>query len=256
MNDRVINADAGKSLTLGIMQPYFFPYLGYFQLVAATDKLVVYDNCQYIKGGWVNRNRLLQLNGSVYYITVPLKRHSYKSLISEVHIYDGVDWRKNILGSIRQNYARARFFKDIYSLVESVLMHNYETISQLNIVSISEICRILGIKTEIVFSSDRYQCVEEEIKEGEYDCKPMVKRVLSICKIEQADHYLNAIGGTNLYSKEFFSENGIKLEFVKTNDVSYTQLKEGFEPNLSILDVLMNEGVERTKVLLGEYSLV
>lgn len=256
MNDRVITADAGNSLTLGIMQPYFFPYLGYFQLIAAADKLVLYDNCQFIKGGWVNRNRLLQHNGSVHYITVPLKRHSHKALISEVRIYDGIDWRKSILANIRQNYSKADFFKDIYPVVESVLMHNYETISQLNIASISEICRIIGINTEIVFSIDRYKSVEEEVEKSEYDCKPMVKRILSICKIERADHYLNAIGGTKLYSQEFFASNGIKLEFVKTNDISYTQMNDEFVPNLSILDVLMNAGAERTKMLLGEYSLV
>lgn len=256
MNNQIISTGTLRPVTLGIMQPYFFPYLGYYQLLAACDRLVIYDNCQYIKQGWVNRNRLLKNNGEVTYITVPLKRHTHKSLINEVQIYNETDWRKKILTTIRQNYFKANYFNEIYSMLQSILLQEYEKISQLNRVSISEICRILEIKTEIIFSSDRYAKVEDEIKSGGFDCKPMVKRVLSICEIEQANHYLNAIGGTELYSKELFYENGVRLEFVKRDNISYRQLNEGFVPDLSIIDILMNAGVERTKMLLKEYSLV
>lgn len=256
MNNQITGAGNLIPMTLGIMQSYFFPYLGYYQLIAASDKLVIYDNCQYIKQGWVNRNRLLKNNGEVTYITVPLKKHSHKALINEIQIYNDIDWRKKILATIKQNYSKANYFNEIYLLLQSILLQEYDTISHLNRVSISEICRILEIKTEIIFSSEKYAKVEEEIKSGNYDCKPMVKRVLSICEIEQANHYLNAIGGTELYSKELFYKNGVRLEFVKRDNISYPQLNEGFVPDLSIIDILMNVGAERTKMLLKEYRLV
>jgi len=256
MNSESNISELRRPFTLGIMQPYFFPYIGYFQLIAAVDRLVLYDSCQYIKGGWVNRNRLLQFKGEDFYITVPLKRHSYKILISEACIYNGFNWHEKILLSIRQNYTRAPYFREVYPVLENLFACSYDSISHLNIISITEICRLLDIRTELIPSLDRYRSVEESVKRGQYACKPMVKRVISICQMEGADNYINAIGGQELYQKETFTQNGINLGFLRTNEISYKQMNRRFCPNLSIIDVLMNVGVEATKTLLKEYQVV
>ena len=139
-------------MNVGIMQPYFFPYIGYFQLINAVDKFVFYDNCQYIKGGWINRNRLLQCGGEDFYITVPLKKHSYTILISQVEIYNGVDWRRKILLSMRQNYKRAPFYGEIYPIIENLFSHSYDSISILNSDTITAVCKLLDITTELISS--------------------------------------------------------------------------------------------------------
>jgi hypothetical protein len=242
-------------MNVGIMQPYFFPYIGYFQLINAVDKFVFYDNCQYIKGGWINRNRLLQCGGEDFYITVPLKKHSYTILISQVEIYNGVDWRRKILLSMRQDYKRAPFYGKIYPIIENLFSLSYDRISVLNAYTISAICKLLNINTQLISLEEVIGTAEEESHIDEFLYEPRIQRILSICRHEKADTYINAIGGQELYHKNVFAENGIKLQFIRTGEISYTQRSIKFFPNLSILDVLFNVGVDGTKRLLLEYTL-
>lgn len=236
-------------MKLAIMQPYFFPYIGYFQLINAVDKFVVYDDVNFIKQGWINRNNIL-VQGKPYLFTLPLINQSSFSKINEIFInnilYDS--WKKKTLRTLEQSYKKAPFFKEIYGLVDNVLnIDPKETdISTIARKSFVETSKYLDINTEFVFTSAVYENEELSGKE----------RVIDICKKENAMHYINPIGGKELYDLDFFKENGFELSFIKTLPIEYNQFKNEFAPWLSIIDVLMFNSIEETKLLLNKYELV
>lgn len=257
-------------MKLAVMQPYFLPYLGYFQAIAAVDKYVLYDHLTYILNGWINRNRIRQRNMPVSYITVPIMQKSSYELIANTLIDNTKSWKKKILTTIRQSYSKADYLEEIYPLIEEILGCNHKTISELNSKSIIKICEFLEIKTEIVTDMTPYMKIEgglNLVESGDYSAFPYmekthpikkVARAIALCKCENADIFINAIGGTELYDKSEFSKYEISLQFIKMNEIRYPQkCNDGsFEPNLSIVDVLMHNGKERTKQLLKEYTLV
>jgi len=226
-----------------IMQPYFFPYIGYFQLINAVDTFVLYDDVTYIKGGWINRNRIYE-NGSSNYWTLPLENASSNRLIKDIeHIGD---WNK-LLKTIQQNYGRTWYADAVWNLILLEVAGNQKitTISKLNEYAIRKICKYLGITTKIVLSSEL-----TGLKEGR------VERLCSICEQTNATTYINAIGGQILYNKEQFKENGIDLLFLKTEKIEYKQKTDVFVPNLSILDVLMFNSKVAIGEMLNKYALV
>lgn len=232
------------------MQPYFFPYIGYFQLINAVDKFVIYDDVNFIKGGWINRNNLL-INKKRTLFTVPLDKASPFLLIKQTKInlkfYNS--WKVKFLRSLEQSYKKAPFFYEVYPLVENVLdIQDEDLISKLALESIRMVSKYLQIQTEIIETSEIYNNRGFSGQE----------RVINICRIEKASRYINPIGGIELYSKENFKEDDIELEFIKSNPISYKQFnnKEHFIPNLSIIDVLINCGKEKTQQLLNEYTLI
>lgn len=236
-------------MKLAIMQPYLFPYIGYFQLINTVDKFVIYDDVNFIKQGWINRNNIL-VQGKPYLFTLPLRNQSSFSKINEVFVnraqYDS--WRKKSIRTLEQSYKKAPFFKDIYDLVDNVLdVGDMETdIASIATKSLVEISKYLEINTEFVFSSSVYDNAELTGK----------ARVINICKKENATYYINPIGGQELYDKDFFKESGLELSFIKTMSIEYNQFKNGFVPWLSIIDVLMFNSIEETKLLLNKFELV
>lgn len=236
-------------MKLAIMQPYLFPYIGYFQLINTVDKFVIYDDVNFIKQGWINRNNIL-VQGKPYLFTLPLRNQSSFSKINEVFVnraqYDS--WRKKSIRTLEQSYKKAPFFKDIYDLVDNVLdVGDMETdIASIATKSLVEISKYLEINTEFVFSSSVYDNAELTGK----------ARVINICKKENATYYINPIGGQELYDKDFFKESGLELSFIKTMSIEYSQFKNGFVPWLSIIDVLMFNSIEETKLLLNKFELV
>lgn len=231
------------------MQPYLFPYIGYFQLIKAVDKFVIYDDVNFIKQGWINRNNIL-VQGKACLFTVPLKNQSSFSKINEVFVnkvfYDS--WRKKILKTIEQSYKKAPFFKEVYHLIDCILDFDSEDvdISTLARNSLLDIAKYLKIDTEFVFSSTIYK---NEDLSGKY-------RVIDICKKENAVHYINPIGGQVLYEKSFFRNKGLELSFIKTLPVDYVQFDNNFVPWLSIVDVLMFNSIEEVNNLLDRFELV
>jgi len=217
-------------MRLAIMQPYFFPYIGYYQLIKAVDKFVIYDNVEYTKKGWINRNRLF-FNGKIEYITLNLKRSSDFSLISEKEIsYLFFDKeRLKMLKKIKYNYNNAPFFNEIFKLLNDILNNNETNLFKFLNNALIKTNEYLDIKTEIIVSSkldiDKSLKREEKVKE--------------ICNHLGAMIYINPIGGLQLYSKEEFKKNNIELLFLKTNRIVYDQLRFEFIPNLSIIDVMM-----------------
>ena len=254
-------------MTIAIMQPYFMPYIGYFQAINAVDKYILYGNVNFEKKSWVNRNRLMQRNGAIEPMIVPLKKKSSNSLIKEMAIDYSTDWQRRLLRSIQTNYGKAPYFEETFSLLTSILSKQYETLMELNTESIKAFARHLGITTEIETDNSRFDDMEEKLRKSDdayvefpymHKTRPVrkVARVIEMCKRERSNHYINAIGGTAMYSKEEFAQYGIQLEFIRTNPIEYDQFNNKFEPYLSIIDVLMHNGKNKTKQMLEEYELV
>lgn len=226
------------------MQPYFMPYIGYFQLINAVDKFVIYDDVNYINRGWVNRNQVL-INGNPSMITVPLKESSQNRLINEIEVSYDEKWKEKMLRTIEMSYRRAPFFLNIYTFLKEILFSNYRTIAELNVISINMVCKYLEINTTLDLSSTYYN---SDLSGQE--------RIIDICQKEGANNYINPKGGQNLYSKEEFLRQKIKLEFIKPLDITYLQFANEFQPCLSIIDLLMFNDVDSIKDLLGQYKLI
>lgn len=229
-------------MRLGIMQPYFFPYLGYWQLLANVDKYVVYDDVTYIKGGWINRNNFL-INGQKNLLTMQLEKASSYTLIKDIAIKD--DFVK-FLKTIEMGYKKAPFFEDIFRLLKDICQCPDKKLGQFLFNSHIKICEYLGIDTELILSSSFEKHMELKGKD----------KVISICKQLGADEYINAIGGQELYDKKEFAENGIRLNFLHANLREYRQLKNEFVAGLSIIDIMMFNSKEEIKEMLNDFNLV
>ncbi len=228
------------------MQPYFMPYIGYFQLINAVDKFVVYDNIEYTKKGWINRNRIL-VNGKDEFITIPLKKDSDFLPVNKRYLADFFpDERIKLLRKIKEMYRKAPCFTEIFPLMEEILIFENKNLFDFILHSLKIICRYLQIKTAFVTSSTIQ--IDHNLKSEQ--------KVIAICKSLNANIYINPIGGMELYSKSNFEENKIQLQFLKSNPVTYLQYQYDFVPWLSIIDVLMFNSIEEISVMLDKYELI
>lgn len=233
-------------MKLGIMQPYFFPYLGYWQLMNAVDKYVIYDDVNFIKGGRINRNTIL-LNGQPHQINLRLLKASPNKLINEISVLPDKIARTKLLKTITAAYGEAPYFSQVYPLLEAVILSDEDNLAEFLANSFRLINQYLEIKTELILSSGIDKNVSLKAKE----------KVLQICQLLNADDYCNSIGGLDLYDKESFAEKGISLHYLKINeDISYTQFNNDFLPNLSIIDVMMFNSVDKIQEMLNMYELV
>lgn len=234
-------------MKLAIMQPYLFPYIGYFQLIQAVDKFVIYDDVQYMKGGWINRNRVL-VNKSPYTFTFSVKKDSFEKNINERYFNQNFNKeRKKFLKTITESYGKATNFNEVFPLIEESLQVNIQeqNISDVITRSIKMIADYLGIDTQFILSSDLEKSSEDR-----------AERIIEINRLLDTNHYINAIGGKELYTKEYFDERNIKLNFLRTNrDLTYDQNIEEFIPNLSIIDILMFNSREEISAFLNKYTL-
>ena len=229
---------------LSIMQPYFFPYLGYFQLIWAADRFIFYDDVNYITGGWINRNRIL-INNTAKYLTIPCSKASQNKLIQEInHSLDDKN-REKLVRKIKHAYKNAPHFKEVYPLIRDVIYANSMTISEVAITSIRVTMDYLGIATPLKKSSASYH---NQHLHG-------TARILDICKKEDASTYTNAIGGREIYSRQDFSDEGIDLKFLKPIIPTYEQFSGPFLSGLSIIDVLMFNTIPQVHEMLSEYTL-
>ncbi len=232
-------------MKIGIMQPYFFPYIGYWQLLNLVDKYVIYDDVNFIKGGWINRNRIL-INGNASYFNVPMIGASSFKLINQVEVNnDDLLVSKN-LRTIQEAYKKAPYYDDVYPLIEKILTYKSDNLANYIANSIKEICFYLNINTEIIMSSD---LKKDTTLKGQ-------DKVIAICKELDGKEYYNAIGGQELYSYDDFDKEGISLNFVKTLPIEYKQFKNEFIPNLSIIDVLMFNSKEQVKDYLNDFEII
>jgi len=224
------------------MQPYFFPYIGYFQLINAVDKFVIYDDVNYIKQGWINRNRIL-LEGKAHFFTLDLFNASSFKLINEIEMGNN---RYKLVKTIEQIYKKAAFFHEVFPLIEEIMTYKENNLALFLENSIRKIALFFNIQTNIIVSS----MIKKDVSQKGQD------KVLDICKKMDASIYINSIGGQELYSKEIFNQEGIGLKFIKSQPINYTQFNNEFIPWLSILDVIMFNSVEEIQGMLGQYELL
>jgi hypothetical protein len=184
-------------MKVGIMQPYFLPYIGYWQLIKAVDKYVIYDNIQYTKKGWINRNRVLRNNKDVY-ITIPLEKDSDYLDVRDRFVSKSFD-RKKLVNQIKETYRKAPFFERTCYIFENIVNYEERNLFLFNYHSIREICKYLNIDTEFVVSST--VDINHSLKGAD--------KVIAICKALKATQYVNAIGGMKLYSKDYFVLNNV-----------------------------------------------
>lgn len=232
-------------MKIGIMQPYFLPYIGYWQLLNAVDKYIIYDDVNYINRGWINRNRIL-LNSKDKMITLSLKEVSQNKLIKEIELLNNEKEREKLLKTISQSYKKAPFYDEVYPLIEEILNFKEINLGKFLENSIKKIIEYLEINTTILISSE---IEKDNMLKGK-------NKILDICKNLGASEYYNAIGGQELYSYEEFNKEGIKLKFLKSGNIEYKQFKNEFIPNLSIIDVMMFNSKEKIKEFLNNYTLI
>lgn len=232
-------------MKIGIMQPYFFPYIGYWQLINAVDVFVIYDNIQFTKKGWIKKNRIM-MNGKDMIISLPIKNDSDYLNINERFLPETFSKdRIKILNQIKAAYNRAPEFDSVFPILEHSMNCGKDNLFDFIYVTIDEIVKYLGINTKILISSSIN--MDHSLKNKE--------RVISTCKTLGGDQYINPIGGMELYDKAYFSSHGIDLKFIKTDDIEYNQFEYSFISNLSIIDVLMFNSHDRMSELMNCYSL-
>lgn len=227
------------------MQPYFFPYIGYFQLIAAVDLFIVYDNIKYTKKGWINRNRLLQ-NGKDVVFSLPLKSDSDSLDVCERELAADFN-RDKLLNQFKGAYRRAPYFEQTFPLVERIVRYEDTNLFGFLHHSIVRTCEYLGVTTEIRISSGI--AIDHDLKSQD--------KVLALCVATGANTYVNAIGGMALYSEETFREKGIELKFIRSRPFEYPQFGDAFVPWLSIIDVMMFNSSDTIKTGIStNYDLI
>lgn len=227
------------------MQPYFFPYIGYWQLIHSVDRFVIYDDVHYIRKGWVNRNRILNFGKSIY-ITAPLQNASPNKLICDISLQPPSVWHDKLVKMTAFTYRRAPYFAKVFPVVEQVIRYESCNLSDYLAHQLQTLAIHLGINTEFVLTSRCY---------GNSDLSGL-ERGLDICKREGMNIYINAPGGQALYNKAVFAQRGLELKFLIPKPVPYKQFGTTYVPWLSIIDVMMFNSQSQLRLLLNQYELV
>lgn len=234
-------------MKVGIMQPYFFPYLGYWQLMNAVDRYVVYDDVNFIKGGRINRNAVL-MNGSAHNINLILSGATPNKHINEIQVNTDPRIQAKLLRTLEMSYSKAPYYSQVSQLLQSVISRQEPNLARYLYDSFQIIGTYLGITTELLLSSelDKDSSLKAE------------KKVIAICKLLGATEYYNSVNGIPLYAphRDEFTQAGIKLCFPRMREISYPQFKNEFVPNLSIIDVMMFNSQDECRRLLTEYDIV
>jgi hypothetical protein len=222
---------------IGIHQPNFLPYAGFFKKVLLSDILVILDNVQYSKNGFINRNRIKTPSGPLW-ITVPVKTSGkFQQPINEVEISEIVDWRRKHLHTLEQNYKKAPFFNEVFQILSRIYENKTNSLSEMNINFIKAICEYLDIKPQFEIAS---KIQTEGVSTA---------RLVEICQHFMGDIYIYGKGGDNYMNFYEFRDAGIQLELCEYANPEYPQLGADFEPNLSIVDMLFNVGKEAEKII-------
>lgn len=233
-------------MILGMMQPYFYPYLGYWQLMNAVDEYIIYDDVNFIKNGWIHRNRI-KINGEAQYFGVTIRKASQNKKINELELNMDDMAKRNLLKKVETAYGRAPYFKQTYEVFEKTVCCNEINLASYLAYSNREVAKYLGIETPI------YTCTEL----GMDTSLKFMDRILDICSTRGNTGYINAIGGKALYPHEPFDAIGCPISFLRMNeDITYQQVGKGeFLPGLSILDLMMNNSKEALHEMLNRYTI-
>ncbi len=236
-------------MKLGIMQPYFFPYIGYFSLIANTDRFVVFDPVQFIHHGWIERNRILKPSDGWQYIAVPLEKHHRNTIIQDIRINHATDWREKIVRQLDHYRKKAPYYRETMDVVRCAWDVETDSITYLNTNILRVVSRYLGISTPIEIFSEMDLTMGEVTAPDEW--------ALQIClAIPGADAYLNPEGGLSFFDREKYLRSGIQIAFQKMNLPVYSQRRAEFESGLSIIDVMMYNSPEEIRKMLGDFELL
>lgn len=227
------------------MQPYFMPYIGYFHLIESTDKIVFYDDVNYVKRGWINRNRIL-INKSDFIFTIPVEKASQNKLINEIKPIISSDFTNKFLAQIETAYKKAPYYNGVVEILKDVLSEQYINVADLAIESIISVYKYLDKDIKWTKSS---------ISSPETKGMDKADRLIQITKNLGYYNYCNAIGGQELYQKEYFKNKGINLNFVQSQKIEYKQFNNEFVPWLSVIDVMMFNSKVEIRKMLNEYEL-
>ncbi|MGO9022561.1 MAG: WbqC family protein [Syntrophobacteraceae bacterium] len=253
MTEQILNSQVSQEnlirpgATLGIMQPYFLPYVGYFSLIMAADEWIVFDPVQFIRHGWIERNRILKPNEGWQYISVPLVKLPRETLIKDTRIRVEEPWRQKIFRQLEHYRKHAPYYSEVYAFLEKSFEYETNSITRLNTHLINCTCRYIGIPFSAHIYSNMNLIHDEITNPGEW--------ALNIAKAVNAKGYVNPPGGVELFDKEKFRSAGINLKFLKNNLSSYNQKRPVFEPRLSIIDVMMFCAPEEARALVRDYEL-
>lgn len=233
-------------MTIAIMQPYLFPYIGYWQLIHAVDIFVIYDNIEFTKKGWFNRNNIL-IHGENTLFTVPIKKDSDFLDVRDRRLSENSEKEiKKIILQIEHSYKKAPYFNEVFPMIKDIFNLKEKNLFSYIYHSVHEICKYLEIDTKIIISSTLD--IDHELKAEE--------KVMAINKTLHADNYINAIGGLELYNKDRFSAEGINLNFLKPDLIEYKQFDNEFIPCLSIIDIMMFNSKDEIQKMLSRYVLI
>jgi len=233
-------------MKLAIMQPYFFPYIGYFDLLCNVDLFIVYDTVQYIRRGWIHRNRVLQHNKIGWqYIIMPTNKAAQKTPINEIQVLQNNNWKYRILGQLEHYEKHAPYAMETIEFAKKCLEVNEVSISRLNVNILHQCADLLNIGFEYKLCSE-LNIELDSVGNAE-------EKILYLCEFLGASEYVNLIGGVDLYHEDSFKDRNIKLTFRNTPTWIYETTPYEFEPNLSIIDVLMWNRPDKIKEYLNKY---
>lgn len=232
-------------MKLGLTQPYFFPYLGYFDLIYQTDQWIVFDSVQYIRRGWGNRNRVLHQNQGWQYLVIPLKKHSRDTSIRDIEIVDDDKWQDKIIGQLQHYKKHAPYFKQTMSIVEKGIVSDNVSLARLNVNCLSLVCQYLGIEFRYQYFSNMHLDLGPIDGPGDW--------ALRVSEALGATEYVNPPGGVAIYDPEKFNAAGIKLTIRRLPPIEYECHRYEFIPHLSIIDVLMWNAPEKVRAHLEKH---
>ena len=236
-------------MTLGIMQPYFMPYLGYFSLIKHTDEFILFDTVQFIRHGWIERNRILKQNGGWQYIQIPLiKDNGRDTVIKDVKINNAENWKQKILAQLQHYKKIAPYYFRVINLLKELFANDFDDITHLNQKSLQLVCDYLGFQRDFPIFSEMNLSIEEVNAPDEW--------ALNICKAMNVSSYINPIGGSEFFDRKKYEKSGIDLKFQQMKLDEYDQKRLPFEEGLSILDVMMFNSPDDINVMMDHFELL
>lgn len=234
-------------MRVALMQPYFFPYLGYFQLIHAVDEFVIFDQAQYIRRGWINRNRILNAQKESIYIHIPVEKAPRETKIKHILINHSSNWKENIFYQLHY-YHKAPNYAFVMDFLDECFDSGMTSISELNTILLKKVCELLAIDTKITVLSKEFPMITEATEADEWG--------IQVAKALKATTYINAIGGIDFYNEQKYCANNLAIQFIQPNLKSYKQYNHIFIPGLSIIDVLMFNDLNEIKMMLDSYELI
>jgi hypothetical protein len=235
-------------MKLAIMQPYFFPYLGYFGLIKHSDRFIIFEIVQFMRHGWIERNRILKVGEGWQYIRAPLAKHSQKTAIKEVRINNNELWQNKILQQLVHYKHRSPYYKEVIGFLENALSFKTDSITELNAHLLAETCKYIGISFCREIFSEMNIAIEKASAADEW--------AINICKALAADTYINPPGGMDIFDRGKYVRANINLQFLKVNLKPYKQWGGTFEKALSIIDVMMFNKPEEIQAMLDDYQIL